>query len=122
MKAENAHGQVKMIGRSVRFGHAKRQSSRRAYIVLWYLAPLENYKPSRSFYEQASPAIIGASPAWVLGARRPDGAATGGSITPGPEEGELGADFTKSWHQITAVWGRFSKNLVRKFALVDLRS
>jgi hypothetical protein len=23
VKAENAHGQVKMIGRSVRFGHAK---------------------------------------------------------------------------------------------------
>jgi len=28
----------------------------------------------------------------------------------------------KSWHQITAEWGGFPKNLVRKFALVDLRS
>jgi hypothetical protein len=79
VKAEDAHGQVKMIGRSVRFGHAKGGAAAEHTIVLWYLSPLENYKPSGSFYEQASPAITGASPAWVLGGRRPaDGAAMGG--------------------------------------------
>jgi len=106
-----------MIGRSMRFGQAKGGAAAEHTQCLWYVAALENAVQNHlDHFTKNFPCYFEwRIPAWVLGAvgqmerqwvkvshpcsplltpAQVTVARAQGGITPGPEEGELGADFT----------------------------